>query len=76
MTWLGIFAPRATPAATVDRLDREIRSVMHEDRISQRIAQLGGAVPDADRNAFSAFVQRDYMLSARLVQDLHLKLDP
>lgn len=75
ITWLGLFAPKGTPAPVVDRLGREVQQVMNQDRVAQRIGKLGGAVPDAGRAAFAEFVQRDYEASTKLVRELQLKAD-
>src|SRR5205807_818802 len=42
-SWLsGIGAPKNTPAAIVDKLNREINACLADPAIVQRLAQLGG----------------------------------
>jgi tripartite-type tricarboxylate transporter receptor subunit TctC len=49
-SWTGILAPRATPRAIVDRLQREIAAVLKEPDVRERYAVLGiepvGNTPD------------------------------
>jgi tripartite-type tricarboxylate transporter receptor subunit TctC len=42
--WLGVGAPRNTPAPIVDRLNREINAVLSDPRMKARLADLGGTV--------------------------------
>jgi tripartite-type tricarboxylate transporter receptor subunit TctC len=40
--WLGLGAPRDTPAAIVDKLNREINAALADATIKSRLARLGG----------------------------------
>jgi len=42
--WFGVGAPKATPAAIVDRLNREINASLADPKIKTRLAELGGDV--------------------------------
>ena len=42
--WIGVSAPRNTPATVVDRLNREINASLADPRLKQRIADLGDEV--------------------------------
>jgi len=42
--WLGVGAPRNTPAPIVDRLNREINAVLSDTKMKARLADLGGTV--------------------------------
>lgn len=75
MTWLGLFAPKATPQATLDRLNTEVQAVMRQPEVRERVAKLGGTVAFADRRAYAATIEEDSSTSARLVRELHLKPD-
>jgi tripartite-type tricarboxylate transporter receptor subunit TctC len=41
--WLGIGAPRNTPAEIIDKLNREISAAVADHKIKTRLAELGGA---------------------------------
>jgi tripartite-type tricarboxylate transporter receptor subunit TctC len=42
--WFGIDAPRNTPAAIIDKLNKEINSGLADPRIKARFADLGATV--------------------------------
>jgi tripartite-type tricarboxylate transporter receptor subunit TctC len=42
--WIGIGAPKATPAEIIDKLNREINAGLGDPKIKARLADLGGAV--------------------------------
>ena len=46
LTWIGVGAPRATPAAIVERLSREINAGLADPKITAKLVELGGT-PDA-----------------------------
>lgn len=75
MTWLGLFAPKATPQATLDRLHTEVQAVMRQPQVQERVAKLGGTVAFAERRAYVAAIDEDGAASARLVRELNLKAD-
>jgi tripartite-type tricarboxylate transporter receptor subunit TctC len=41
--WFGMGAPKGTPAAVIDRLNREINQILADPKIKARLAELGGA---------------------------------
>jgi tripartite-type tricarboxylate transporter receptor subunit TctC len=43
-SWQGVGAPKNTPAAIVDKLNREINAVIADPRMKARLAELGGTV--------------------------------
>jgi tripartite-type tricarboxylate transporter receptor subunit TctC len=42
MSWLGIAMPAGTPRPIVDRLNKELKEILDEADIQQRLSQLGG----------------------------------
>jgi tripartite-type tricarboxylate transporter receptor subunit TctC len=45
-SWLGIAAPKQTPADVVDQLNREINAIVDDPRVKAKIAELGAeAIP-------------------------------
>ena len=61
-SWLGLAAPAATPAAIIDRLNRDVRRVLAEPDVQKRFADLGGSAapstPDELRKQVEAEIQR------------------
>jgi tripartite-type tricarboxylate transporter receptor subunit TctC len=47
-TWYGVGAPSATPAETVEKLNKEINAILADRKLQARLADLGGtALPGA-----------------------------
>ncbi|WP_151637926.1 Bug family tripartite tricarboxylate transporter substrate binding protein [Noviherbaspirillum aerium] len=67
-SWFGMFAPKNTPQAIVDKLSRDIASVVADPSVQQRLKELG-AEPIGNRHEeFQAFVNSDIERWRTLVQ--------
>lgn len=75
MTWLGLFAPKGTPADVVARLNTEVQAVLAQPSLKERIVKMGGSVVLQDQPGFVATVQQDFTVSTRLVRDSNLKAE-
>lgn len=75
MTWLGLFAPKGTPAPVVARLNAEVRAVLADEAVKARVTKLGGAVSQKNVPAFEDMIRKDHALSTRLVTDAKLKAE-
>jgi tripartite-type tricarboxylate transporter receptor subunit TctC len=42
--WLGVGAPKNTPAEIIDKLNKEINAALADPKMKERLADLGGAV--------------------------------
>ena len=74
-TWYGIWAPRGTPAAIVDRLQQAVAAAEATPEMRARLDALG-AQPVADTPAaFARFVQAEYDRWGRLVHDANIRMD-
>lgn len=67
-SWFGLSAPAGTPAAVVERLNRETRAFLAQPEIRARLAELGGTPGDLSAEGYSEFVRREMALWAPLVQ--------
>ena len=47
--WHGFYAPKATPAATIDRLNQAIRNALQDPATSKRMVEMGVVIPAGDR---------------------------
>lgn len=73
--WLGLFAPRGTPPAVLDRMSEAMLAVLASSEVKARMAALGADPMPADRSAFTAFVQGQEELLAKLARDNKIVLD-
>lgn len=57
--WNGILAPAATPPDIVQRLNREIRAILEEPEIKQKLAQQGAEPAPTDPETFARRIRDD-----------------
>lgn len=76
VTWLGVFAPAATPLALRTKLNQEFNSVLGEAAIREKLLStqsyeaVGGSVEE-----FDAFVHEDERVTRKLMQNLKIKAE-
>lgn len=73
--WYGVFAPVKTPAAVVNRLNREIVAALAAPDIRQRLAAEGAEPVGSTPAELAAFLASEIKLYSDLVQRLDLKVD-
>lgn len=74
-TWYGIWAPRGTPQAIVERLQQATAAAVATPEMRARLDALG-AQPVADSPAdFARFVGTEYERWGRLVRDANIRMD-
>ena len=60
--WAGIFAPKGTPAAIIDKLAGALDKSLDDPTVQKRLADLGGSIPEKDERSpakFDAFVKAE-----------------
>jgi len=57
--WFGFMAPAATPAAVVDRMSREVNSVLKEPAIRARLIELGSQPQGGTPAEFASFISQE-----------------
>nr|WP_246419442.1 tripartite tricarboxylate transporter substrate binding protein [Neoroseomonas alkaliterrae] len=67
-SWFGLSAPAGTPAAIVERLNRETRAFLATDAVRARFAELGGSAGAMSPEEYTEFVRREIAAWAPLVQ--------
>jgi tripartite-type tricarboxylate transporter receptor subunit TctC len=74
--WIGIAAPVKTPAAVLDKLNAEIRTILQKPAVKEQLASLAFAqVEDNSRAAFTAFIKSEMTKWAKVVKDSGAKID-
>ena len=74
-TWFGIGAPKATPAAIVERLNRENNAGLNDPKIKARLADLGGEPFIMSPSQMVAFVAAELDRWGRAVKFSGAKVD-
>lgn len=75
MTWLGILAPRGTPNAIVERMNREVSAILALPEIRERLLAQGFSHVANSPSDFDAMLAADLEANRKLVARLGLKAD-
>lgn len=75
VAWFGLFAPKGTPAAIIDRLQKETAEVLRQPEIAQRFATLGTEPVGDTPDSFRRFVENEIAKWTRVAQTANVKLD-
>ncbi len=75
VNWYGIFAPAGTPAAIVERLNREIGRALRNPAVVQRLTGAGLEPVTGSPADLEALVRRDIDKYRRIIQLTGAKLD-
>ena len=74
--WLGIFGPAGIPENVLGKLRGELRRVLEDPEIKQKMNAAGGLDPYVTTpEQFSAVIKRDYEKYAKVVKDIGIKVD-
>ena len=66
--WIGIGAPKNTPAAIVDKLNVEINAALADPALKAKVTALGGMVLPGSANEFGKFVADETVKWAKVVK--------
>ena len=60
VTYTGIFGPVGMPAAVVEKLSAALQKTLAQQSVKERFNSLGVDIITLDRNAFAAYVKKDF----------------
>jgi tripartite-type tricarboxylate transporter receptor subunit TctC len=74
--WLGMFGPAGIAEAALSRLRTELRRVLENPDLKQKMNAAGGLDPYLTTpEEFAALIKRDYEKYAKVVKEIGIKLD-
>ena len=73
--WYGVFAPAATPAATIARINREINEVIRLPDVRDRLMGAGIEVLGGAPERLAEFMKADNQRYGALARELNIKAD-
>jgi tripartite-type tricarboxylate transporter receptor subunit TctC len=73
--WLGVGVPKDTPAAIVDKLNKEINAVLADPEIAARFANMGSEPFSGSPGDFGKFISGEVGKWAKVVKFAGLKAD-
>ena len=69
ISWIGLLAPSGTPGAIVEKIAADVREVLNNDEVKNRLIELG-AVPAPNTPAqFEALIAKDRKRYAQIIKD-------
>jgi tripartite-type tricarboxylate transporter receptor subunit TctC len=71
--WYGVGAPKATPAETVDKLNKEINAGLADPKLKARLADVGGDVLALSPADFGKFIADDVSKWAKVIRAANVK---
>lgn len=73
--WYGVFAPAATPAATIARINREINEVIKMPEVRDKLMAAGIEVAGGTPQVLEGFMKADNQRYGTLARELNIKAD-
>lgn len=73
--YLGLFLPKGTPQDLVRMLNRQVRAVLAEPDVAERLKQQGMTPADATPEDFAAYLKQDDAIVSRLVKASGIHVD-
>lgn len=73
--WYGLFAPAATPAAAVARLNTEVNAVLAMPEVRSRLEAAGIEVDGGPAQELTDWVRADFERYGRIARELQIKAD-
>ena len=74
-TWYGLFAPKGTPPAIIERMTKELRTALLTAQTKEAWERNGSDVPDVTGAAFAKMVSSEVERWRKVVNDANVKLD-
>jgi tripartite-type tricarboxylate transporter receptor subunit TctC len=71
--WYGIGAPRHTPEAIIDKLNKEIKAALADPNVKARLAELGGSLLALSPAEFRTFISDDTEKWAKMIRAANIK---
>jgi tripartite-type tricarboxylate transporter receptor subunit TctC len=71
--WIGIVAPAGTPAAIVDKLNKEIAAAMQSPEVQKQLANEGAETTSMTPAEFGAFMEKELVKWGRVVKEGGIK---
>ena len=73
--WLGIVAPKNTPAEVIDKLGKEIRAALADPKIKARLADLGGEPLEMSPADFGKLIAAETEKWAKVIRAANIKAE-
>jgi tripartite-type tricarboxylate transporter receptor subunit TctC len=72
-SWQGIGAPKGTPSAIINRLNKEINAALADSKVKARLAALGGKVLALSSTQFGQLIADETEKWAKVIREANIK---
>ena len=73
--WMGLLAPKGTPAAIVDKIQREVIAALAVPEVKNYMATAGIEIVGSTPEAFGRFFREEKELWAKVIRETGAKVD-
>jgi tripartite-type tricarboxylate transporter receptor subunit TctC len=73
--WVGLGAPKKTPTAVIDKLNKEINVGLAEPKMQARFAELGGMVVGGSSADFAKLVSDETEKWGKVIRSANIKME-
>ncbi|HYF17953.1 MAG TPA: tripartite tricarboxylate transporter substrate-binding protein, partial [Ramlibacter sp.] len=74
-SWFGLFAPRGTPKALAERIQRDVAMVLRDPAVARRFDEMGAQPVGDTPDAFATRVRSEIEMSARVAKAANVKAE-
>jgi tripartite-type tricarboxylate transporter receptor subunit TctC len=74
-SWFAVFAPAQTPAAIVQKLSSQIKTIVESDTYKKKVEDQGAFATYMDSQELGRFVNTELAVWAKVVKDANIKAD-
>ena len=71
--WLGLVAPKSTPADVIDRLNKEIAAALQDPKVKARLHDLGGEPLPLGPDEFKSLIVAETEKWGRVIRGAKIK---
>ena len=73
--WVGVLAPAGTPAATIDRIAKDVQRAVTSSDVRHKLDQQGAIAIGSTPAQFKSVIERDRQRYARLIQERAITIE-
>jgi tripartite-type tricarboxylate transporter receptor subunit TctC len=73
--WVGMFAPKNTPAATLEKINADVNRALGDTEVRQKMMAIGNEPTPGPRAEFASVLREDTKKYAALVKSTGIKVD-
>ena len=73
--WHGVGAPRGTPSGVIDRLNKEMNSLLADPKTKARLADLGGTTLSGSPGEFRKLIADETEKWSKVIREANIKAE-